>query len=147
MKNFGRRFALLIVFTFVFVGCVSTSEATQETIPPALKSNLPNILFAPDSIDLLAGEQERIKMLAEILRTAPGSRFIIVGHTADLGRPQGQQELSLARAERIAQLLAAEGILPEAMRHEGRGGTEPISNNATAEGRAMNRRVEVHILP
>ena len=114
--------------------------------PLGLKFSLPNIQFAPDSTDLLAGEQERLKILAGILKKAPGRRFIIVGHTADLGRPQGQQELSLARAERIARFFTTAGILPGAMRYEGRGGTEPINDNNTAEGRAANRRVEVIIL-
>ena len=111
-----------------------------------LRFNLPNIQFQPDSTDLLPGERVRIRTLAEILREASDRRFLILGHTADLGRPQGQRELSEARAQRIAELLAAEGISPGAMRYEGRGATEPIGNNDTAEGRAQNRRVEVIIL-
>ena len=114
--------------------------------PLGLKLNLPNIQFEPDSTTLLRGEPIRIETLAEILRKAPDRRFLIVGHTADVGRPQGQRELSLARAERIAQLLAAEGIPPGAMRYEGRGGTEALGDNATEDGRARNRRVEVIIL-
>ena len=111
-----------------------------------LKLSLPNIQFEPDSTDLLSGERGRIQTLAEILKQAPDRRFLIVGHTADVGRPQGQKELSEARASRIAELLAAEGIPPGTMRYEGRGGTEAIGDNATPEGRAQNRRVEVIIL-
>jgi OOP family OmpA-OmpF porin len=70
----------------------------------------------------------------------------VVGHTADVGNPAGQQRLSVERARTVAELLAESGMPPGAIRYEGRGGTEPVGDNASEEGRAANRRVEVIIL-
>jgi outer membrane protein OmpA-like peptidoglycan-associated protein len=114
--------------------------------PLGLSLNLPNIQFRPDSAELLPGEIARINTLIELLKQAPDRRFLVVGHTADVGNPAGQQRLSVERARTVAELLAESGMPPGAIRYEGRGGTEPVGDNASEEGRAANRRVEVIIL-
>jgi OOP family OmpA-OmpF porin len=114
--------------------------------PLGLSLNLPDIQFRADSAELLPGEIARIDALAEVLRQASERRFLVVGHTADVGNPEGQRNLSVLRAQVVAEMLAERGLPPGAIRFEGRGATEPLGDNRTAEGRAANRRVEVIIL-
>ncbi len=111
-----------------------------------LSLNLPNLQFRPDSAELLPGEMARMDVLVDLLRQAGERRFLVVGHTADVGNPTGQQNLSVERARTVAQMLADRGLPPGTIRFEGRGAREPLGDNATAQGRARNRRVEIIIL-
>ena len=77
---------------------------------------------------------------------APESKFLIEGHTASVGKPEGEQKLSVARAKRIAQELSARGITGDRFICRGWGGNKPIANNDSDAGRAQNRRVEITIL-
>ncbi|MCO8144965.1 type IVB secretion system protein IcmH/DotU [Rhodovulum tesquicola] len=74
----------------------------------------------------------------------------VVGHTDSVPVQRtnpfaSNQGLSEARARTIADLLIARGVPPGLIAHEGRAATQPIADNATREGRARNRRVEIHI--
>ena len=68
------------------------------------------------------------------------------GHTASVGRPEGEQTLSEQRAKAIAQALSKRGIQAGKFICKGSGGTKPVADNSTAEGKAKNRRVEITIL-
>ncbi|MGI9256859.1 MAG: OmpA family protein [Salinispira sp.] len=138
---------LFLLIIVGFSGCASTTDAStiDPDDDPEIKSNLPIILFKPDSTELTAGEDERVLELIDMLKQAGEGSFLIIGHSADVGRPEGQQKLSEERAASIAQRLIAGGILPGAIRYEGRGATDPVADNTTAQGRAQNRRVEVEV--
>jgi len=71
---------------------------------------------------------------------------IVVGHTDSMGSDNYNQRLSERRAEAVKRYLVGRGIAAERIRSEGRGSTQPIASNATAEGRAQNRRVEIEII-
>jgi outer membrane protein OmpA-like peptidoglycan-associated protein len=105
-----------------------------------------NIHFVPDRAELLAGEDKKIEIISTILKRIPDRTFLVVGHTADVGTRESQMELSVQRAERIARLLERSGIAADRIIFMGRGGTEPVADNSTEEGRAKNRRVEIIIL-
>ncbi len=79
----------------------------------------------------------------QILRAYPKARVTIVGHTDNDGAPERNLALSRARAERMKQLLSQGGIAPRRITTIGRGLAEPIADNATPEGRARNRRIEL----
>ncbi|MDX9800930.1 MAG: OmpA family protein [Spirochaetia bacterium] len=102
--------------------------------------------FVPDSAELLPGEEDKIKTIAGVLLKIPERTFLVTGHTADVGTAQSQLELSVKRAQKIAQMLAMNGIAPDKLIFTGKGGTEPASGNSSEEGRAKNRRVEIIIL-
>ncbi len=105
-----------------------------------------DLRFAPDSAELLAGERVRLDAIADALKRIPERSFLVEGHAAELGRPQGQQELSEARAKRIADELAARGIPASRLLYRGLGATRPIAPNDNEAGRARNRRVEITVL-
>ncbi|MDH3680231.1 MAG: OmpA family protein [Acidimicrobiia bacterium] len=69
----------------------------------------------------------------------------VEGHTDSTGPEQGNQALSLARAESVVDYFAEAGIDRARLTALGAGETQPIATNATAEGRALNRRVEFQL--
>ena len=111
-----------------------------------IRLTIQNLQFKADSSELLPGEEKRLDQIAEILRLADGAQFLIEGHTASTGYEAGEMKLSKERADSIAKALAARGISSERFICKGSGGKKPIASNETAEGKALNRRVEITIL-
>ena len=102
--------------------------------------------FLPDQAVLLPEEGPRLASIAAALEPLRGVRYLVVGHTADVGRPQGEAALSAQRARVIAEELARRGISRDLIDVEGRGATEPVASNETEAGRARNRRVEIYLV-
>jgi len=71
---------------------------------------------------------------------------IAVGHTDSVGSDAYNQRLSLARAESVKAYLVSKGVDRQRIRTEGRGESQPVADNATAEGRAKNRRVDIEVV-
>lgn len=102
------------------------------------------IRFVADSAEILPEEQDRIYEIARALAsTDEGTRFIIEGHTASVGRPAGELQLSIERADAIAGRLITAGIDSSRIETAGYGGTRPIAPNNNEENMARNRRVEI----
>lgn len=108
-----------------------------------------NIQFEPDSAVLVASEKAKLLNIGTVLKTLTGQKLSIVGHAAN---PAGSNEaellaLSTARAQSVADFLVESGIKgADEVIAGGKGGSEPIDTNETAEGRSRNRRVEIIIL-
>ena len=117
-----------------------------EKTPAGLRLSVRDVRFVPDSSDVLPAEHYRLDEIASVLKLAPDMQFLIEGHTAAVGRPEGEQNLSVERAHKIAEELAKRGVNAAAFICRGWGGTKPIASNATDAGRAQNRRVEITIL-
>ncbi len=127
-------------------GKASNALVTVDNTPAGIRLTIPNLQFKPDSAQLLDGENDRLSKLADVLKEVPDCKFLIEGHTASVGKVQGEMQLSLERAHAIAQALINRGIKSERIICKGSGGTKPIADNSTAEGKAKNRRVEITIL-
>ena len=128
-------------------------EAARKSAPisvdnteAGIRLTIQNLQFKADSAELLPGEEKRLDQIAEILRLADGAQFLIEGHTASTGYEAGEMKLSKERADSIAAALAKRGIGSERFICKGSGGKKPIASNDTAEGKALNRRVEITIL-
>ncbi|QIK37683.1 OmpA family protein [Caldichromatium japonicum] len=102
--------------------------------------------FAPGRTELPAGELPNLDCLAELLKTYPELKARIEGHTDSSGNPSLNQTLSQGRAEAVRAALIARGIDPERLSAQGLGPSRPLAANATAEGRAKNRRVEIYLI-
>ncbi len=87
-----------------------------------------------------------IQELYELLSDNPDFKLKIIGHTDDVGKKQTNYELSVQRAQAVADELIAKGISSEQITVIGRGDTEPVAENQTEQGRAKNRRVTFQIL-
>ncbi len=117
-----------------------------EDTPSGLRLSVRGIRFEADSAVILPSEKGRLDEIAAVLKTAPGAEFLVEGHTASVGRPEGEMTLSAERAKRVADELTARGIPADSFLFAGYGGTRPVASNGTEEGRALNRRVEITIL-
>lgn len=109
-----------------------------------------NLNFIPDSPELLPSEQPRIKAIAENLEKIlldNGYTILVEGHTADVGKPVGQLNLSIERTRTVMNALISHGLDESLFTYKGYGGTMPIATNETEEGRAQNRRVDITARP
>jgi len=106
-----------------------------------------DIKFVADEADILPEETGRLDVIVEaLLKVGGDAHFLIEGHTADLNRPEDQLELSIKRAERIAEELVKRGLDANRIQTAGYGSTRPIAPSDTSENRAKNRRVEITII-
>ena len=124
----------------------SESNIEVENTAAGIKLTIPNLQFEPDSAMLVKGEYSRIDDIYEILKMVPQAQILIEGHTAKTGNDKGEMNLSVERAKSIAQELVKRGINEGRLICKGSGSTKPIADNSTAEGKKINRRVEITIL-
>jgi outer membrane protein OmpA-like peptidoglycan-associated protein len=108
-----------------------------------LVMNIPNVLFDLDRATLKPEGREKLSQVAAVLDLATGYRLSIEGHADNTGTREYNLDLSLRRAEAVRDYLLAQGIGGNLMRIEAFGEDRPIAGNSTAEGRQLNRRVEV----
>lgn len=122
------------------------SNIEVENTAAGIKLTIPNLQFEPDSAMLVKGEYSRIDDIYEILKMVPQAQILIEGHTAKTGNDKGEMNLSVERAKSIAQELVKRGIKEGRLICKGSGSSKPIADNSTAEGKKINRRVEITIL-
>lgn len=89
-------------------------------------------------------ELDRTISLADACRQ---SSISITGHTDSSGDEAWNQQLSLARANTVADYLASRGVARERLLTRGAGSAAPVANNATRYGRSLNRRIEIVLAP
>jgi outer membrane protein OmpA-like peptidoglycan-associated protein len=110
--------------------------------------NMPsNVTFATDSADLKPQFFETLNSVAIVLNEFNRTLVDVTGHTDSTGSAAHNQRLSERRAGTVAEYLVSQGNNPQRFQVLGMGQNEPIASNATAEGRAQNRRVEIRIVP
>jgi outer membrane protein OmpA-like peptidoglycan-associated protein len=103
------------------------------------------LLFDYDSDVLRPAAQDNLTSLAASLDKYPNTDIMIVGHTDSVGTDSYNMSLSERRSAAAVNFLVNHGVARARLRSAGRGETEPVAANATAEGRQQNRRVEVAI--
>jgi len=106
-----------------------------------------NVLFASGKSALLPGAQNGLEQVAEALKTSPDSKILIEGHTDSRGTDASNIALSKSRAESVQAFLVSRAVPLERMTAVGLGPSRPVADNASAEGRANNRRVEIVVQP
>lgn len=99
--------------------------------------------FASGSSEVDAAAHEALDRIATTMTAMSGARATIVGHTDSTGSAAYNQRLSEDRAEAVRAYVAGKGVETARMSAEGKGESEPIGDNASMEGRAANRRVEI----
>ncbi len=90
-------------------------------------------------------EQDHAALLAEVaqMKNVTWQSVVAVGFTDSVGSDDYNRGLSARRAEGVRQYLLAKGLEPAMVRAQAQGEVEPVADNASAEGRAQNRRTEV----
>lgn len=115
--------------------------------PPELseeqKFKVTNIYFDFDAIDLNADGKRQLDLLAAYLKKNPSKHCSLTGYTDNKGSQTYNQKLSEDRAKEVIAFLISQGVQSEKLSWSGKSFANPIENNASEEGRAQNRRVEI----
>jgi OOP family OmpA-OmpF porin len=126
--------------------------ATPPAPPPPPAPVSEKVTFAADAYfdtgkSLLKPDAQA--KLADLVDKTKGVNLeviIAVGHTDTVGSAAANQKLSIARAESVKKFLTGKGVETNRVYTEGKGASQPVADNKTAEGRAKNRRVEVEVV-
>lgn len=125
-------------------GALSKVAETKNTARGFIV-NLPDILFDTNQATLKPEAKITIAKLSGIMLLMSELNVRVEGHTDSTGSAEYNQTLSQKRAEAVLAFLQENGLAGERMTAVGYGMDRPIADNATAEGRAKNRRVELVI--
>jgi outer membrane protein OmpA-like peptidoglycan-associated protein len=121
-------------------GVVNTGSELIVTLPEAVTFDFNSAAVRPSLLGPLAE-------VSRSLQNYPNTTIQVIGHTDNVGTAAVNQRLSEQRAAAVANVLISNGTPAWRIRTFGRGFNQPIASNATPEGRAQNRRVEIIITP
>ncbi len=135
-------------------GQLADSNAQVTRLQGAIKYTVnSDLLFSSGGWQMSERGKQLISRLAQKLAPTQQNKLIVTGYTDNtpIGsalQQQGvtsNQDLSLKRAQSVMQYLISQGVKPDMISAQGLGETNPVASNATARGRAMNRRVELSL--
>lgn len=121
---------------------IAETRRTEQGIITKLKGD---ILFESGKSYLKANAADKIDQIAAIIAKYPEDRIKVVGHTDSTGSDELNARLSVQRAQAVYKRLVKKGIPGQYILTEGMGELRPVASNSTADGRALNRRVELEI--
>jgi OOP family OmpA-OmpF porin len=101
--------------------------------------------FDFDSAELKAGEKKELDDLAAKLKGATVDSITVTGHTDNVGADAYNQSLSERRAASVKNYLVGKGANASKIKTSGKGESQPVADNKTADGRAKNRRVDIEV--
>ncbi|HRP06916.1 MAG TPA: OmpA family protein, partial [Gemmatimonadales bacterium] len=110
---------------------------------PAYQFELQMVHFRFDRSDLTRGATDTLNAVANTLKAHPGVNVDVIGHTDWIGTNAYNMRLSQARAETVRRYLIEQGIAADRITIRWRGEEEPMADNNTNAGRALNRRSEI----
>lgn len=123
-----------------------TGVDVTQTADNQLKLNIPSdISFDVNSAEIKPNLRPILDQFAQGLANQPNTEIRIIGHTDSTGSDAINNPLSINRAASARNYLVARGINSQRIQIDGRGSYEPIANNATMDGRARNRRIEMYL--
>ncbi len=123
-------------------------DVTEVDGGDAILVNLPDgVTFDVNSYTIKPTFRNTLDTVSASLQQYPDSLVDVYGHTDSSGSDAYNQRLSEQRAEAVANYMSSRGVSSARIRWQGFGETAPIADNATAEGRSRNRRVEIKIIP
>lgn len=124
------------------LAAVAETRRTEQGIVTKLKGDL---LFSSGSSALSAEAQSNLSQISGIMKKYPENIVTVIGHTDSQGSDSANMNLSEQRAKAVKSYMATQGISPGALNFVGMGESSPIAANTDANGRQMNRRVELNI--
>jgi outer membrane protein OmpA-like peptidoglycan-associated protein len=125
---------------------LATIAAVKEDARGVVITLTGSILFASGKFALLESAKTKLNHVAEALKSQSGEKTMVVeGHTDSQGTDSINQPLSLNRASAVRDYLVGRGVDTNRISAVGMGSTRPLLDNANAENRANNRRVEIII--
>jgi outer membrane protein OmpA-like peptidoglycan-associated protein len=121
---------------------VAETKRTENGILVNMKND---ILFDTGSADLKAEAVAQLTQVGDIMAKYADNRVRIEGHTDASGSDDFNRKLSERRADSVRTVLVSRGVQEAQISVVGQGESKPIADNSTVDGRAKNRRVELHI--
>jgi outer membrane protein OmpA-like peptidoglycan-associated protein len=153
-SNRGSNWKHDDVYRYTIVTEKPVVAVVKEIIPePVLEIDtivpiqIDNVNFAFDSYVISTDQKLKIDKAVELMLADKELRLVVTGHTDNTGPSSYNQILSKRRAEAVKNYLVLKGLTADRITVEYKGYTEPIDSNATAEGRAKNRRVQFKVIP
>ena len=122
---------------------VRAAEAEQGLLDAALDKRI--IEFDSGKATITSAGLAILDEMAVVMLKLRGRKVEVIGHTDDTGLRASNVALSQARAEAVRAYLAGKGIVADSVLVSGQGPDRPVASNATADGRARNRRIEFRI--
>jgi len=128
------------------------APAPVAVVPPAPAPTSEKVTFAADALfdfDKSVLKPEGKSKLTELvgkLKDVNLEAIVATGHTDSIGKAEYNQKLSVRRAESVKAFLVSNGVAADRVYVSGKGETQPVADNKTAEGRAKNRRVEIEVV-
>jgi OOP family OmpA-OmpF porin len=117
--------------------------ALEKSIAETGSATIYGIHFDTDSSKLRPDSLPALNAVLGLINYKPGSHWLIEGHTDNQGTADHNQKLSEQRANSVVAWLKAHGVSADRLVPQGFGASRPVADNSTANGRALNRRVEV----
>ncbi|MCU4377141.1 OmpA family protein [Acinetobacter haemolyticus] len=140
----ASNFQSLVQQPYRFNAQLSVNLAEQKVIDDALKDRI--IEFESGSAILTETGKRILDEMAVALNKVGGKQVKIIGHTDSSGDASRNVILSKERAVAVQDYLVSKNIATDRLSTEGKGASEPIADNATADGRRKNRRIEFEVL-
>src|SRR5690606_24897240 len=138
------KFQGLIPVNYRLNAQLSVNQAEQQIIDAALKNRI--IEFESGSAVLATSGIQILDEMVSALNKVSGKKIRIIGHTNSSGDTNKNLILSQQRAESVKAYLIAKNISVHLLSTKGSGSSKPVADNATAEGRKKNRRIEFEVL-
>ena len=101
------------------------------------------MLFDTGKYTLKPGTQISLAKVSGILQSYPGLKLQVEGYTDSVGSDELNQKLSENRADAVRDFLVSQGVVTDNISATGYGKNSPVADNATAQGRQQNRRVNL----
>jgi outer membrane protein OmpA-like peptidoglycan-associated protein len=115
----------------------------EQELAETGEATLRGVYFDTDSDRLRPESEATLEAVRAVMEATAAARYVIEGHTDNQGGDDYNLALSERRAQAVVDWLVAHGIAADRLRAEGFGERRPVADNATAAGRAQNRRVTV----
>jgi len=156
-----KRMAAIDDIQKQFAKMIDTGQLKISARRGELVISLPaEVLFPSGSAELSKTGEYAVVEVGAVLKKFPDRRYLVVGHTdnQDIAKPKAgattpvtafvdNWQLSTERALTVTRVLVTAGMDPKNVIAAGAGDHDPIASNATADGRAKNRRIEIALLP
>jgi OmpA-OmpF porin, OOP family len=126
-------------------GCPEIKAEEVKALETKLNVAAKQIQFETAKATIKPNSFDDLDQIVAIMNQYPTSRFRIEGHTDNTGNAANNKTLSDQRATAVENYITSKGIAAARLDSEGFGSEKPIGNNATAAGRTLNRRVEIHL--
>jgi len=127
---------------------LANSGVSVTRLGDSIVLNMPsNITFDTDQSDVKPAFYDTLNSVALVFQEFDQTYIDVIGHTDADGSDDYNYDLSRRRAASVAQYLSSQQLNPNRFSVEGKGEREPIASNASASGKAQNRRVEITIQP